>query len=278
MVGILSVQFSALRSALVGALAAGMGTMVKIPIGLQMFTLRDEAGKDFAGTLKSVSEIGYDGVELAGDGGLSAKELKKLLDGLGLACAGAHEGLEKLEASLGAVVDFHKELDSKYVVIPFLGEDRRRGAEGWKKTAGVMNEIGHKLREEGLQLCYHNHSFEFEKFDGQYGLDILYSNTDPKAVQAELDTYWVKHGGEDPIEYIHKLECRVPLIHLKDMAPTEDRTFAEVGEGILDIQGIFLAAEKAQACWMIVEQDTCQRPPLQSIKLSLDNLKKMELA
>ncbi|MCC6485723.1 MAG: sugar phosphate isomerase/epimerase [Armatimonadetes bacterium] len=252
--------------------------MVKIPIGLQMFTLRDEAGKDFAGTLKAVSEIGYDGVELAGDGGLSAKELKKLLDDLGLACAGAHEGLEKLETSLNAVVDFHKELNSKFIAIPFLGEERRKGAEGWKKTAGIMTEIGHKLREEGLQLCYHNHAFEFEKFDGQYALDILYENTDAEAVQAELDTYWVKYGGEDPIEYIEKLEHRVPLIHLKDMAATEDRTFAEVGEGTLDIQGIFNAAEKAHARWMIVEQDSCKRPPLESVKISLDNLKKMGLA
>jgi len=249
-----------------------------IPIALQMFTLRDQAAADFRGTLKSVAEIGYQGGEMAGTGGLSAKELRELADDLGLVIAAAHEGIDSLESDLNAVVDFHKEVGSRYVVVPWMPEDRRQGAQGWTATARQMSEIGAKLHAQGLQLCYHNHSFEFEKFNGEYGLDILYSNADAKNLQAELDTYWVAHGGEDPIAYINKYERRAPLIHLKDMAKTPDRTFAEVGEGILDIAGIYAAAQKAGSQWMIVEQDSCQRPPLESVKISLDNLKKMGLA
>ena len=252
--------------------------MAKIPIGIQMFTLRDETAVDFAGTLKAVAEIGYCGVELAGAGGLTAKELRTLADDLGLVVTAAHEGIERLETDLNGVVDFHKEVGSRFVVVPWMPEERRTDAEGWAASGRLMSEIGAKLQSQNLQLCYHNHSFEFQLFGADYGFDLLYSNSDPNALQAELDTYWVEHGGENPIEYIQKYEGRVPLVHLKDMAKTEDRTFAEVGEGILDIQGIFAAAEKAGSQWMIVEQDTCQRPPLESVKISLDNLKKMGLA
>ena len=249
-----------------------------IPVALQMYTLRDQASADFRGALAGVARIGYAGVELAGTGGLTAPELAKVLSDLGLKCAGSHEGMDRLESDFSAVVDFQKEIGNSFVVIPWLAEERRKGAAGWIETAGKMTEIGHMLKEEGLQLCYHNHSFEFEKFDGQYGLDLLYANSGPDAVQAELDTYWVKHGGEDPIEYINRYAGRAPLIHIKDMAAGEDRAFAEIGEGILDMPGIFEAAKKAGSAWMIVEQDTCKRPPIESVKLSFDNIKKMGFA
>lgn len=243
-----------------------------------MYTVRDQAAADFPGTLEQVARTGYEGVELAGAGGLSAAQLARILGDLGIRCAGSHEGLDRLESDFNGVVDFQKEIGNRFVVIPWLAEDRRRGAAGWAETAGKMTEIGRKLKAEGLQLCYHNHSFEFEKFDGTYGLDMLYSTADADAVQAELDTYWVKHGGEDPVDYINRYSGRVPLVHVKDMEAGPDRAFAEVGEGILDIRGIFEASERAGAAWMIVEQDTCKRPPLESVKLSLDNIKKMGLA
>lgn len=252
--------------------------MANLPVAVQMFTLRDEAGADFAGTIRKVAEMGYDGVEFAGYGGLSAAEAKKLLDDCGLKPAGAHEGIERFEDSFEETVEFHKELGNKYVAIPFLGPDRWDKPGGWKELAAQMTEIGHKLREVGMQLCYHNHSFEFQKQDGQYGLDILYTNSDPQALMAELDTYWVQHGGEDPVAYIKKMHGRLPLLHLKDMAPGDDKAFAEVGEGILDIQGIVAAAKESGTKWIIVEQDSCPGPAIDSVKKSIDNLKKMGLA
>lgn len=252
--------------------------MAKIPVSIQLFTLRDETAADFEGTLGKVAKIGYEGVEFAGYGGLTAEQVRDLIGDLGLKCSGAHEGIDKLESDLDEVAQFHKTVGSQFVIIPHLGEEYRRDAAGWKDTARRMNDIGRKLKDQGLQLCYHNHAFEFETFDGQYGLDLLYSSTDAGLVQAELDTYWVKYGGEDPVDYINRYSGRVPLVHIKDMAAGEGREFAEVGEGILDIQGIARAAEQAGSKWLVVEQDVCKRSPLESIEISLNNLKKMGLA
>ena len=136
-----------------------------------------------------------------------------------------------------------------------------------------MSDVGGKLAERGLVLGYHNHSFEFQQFDGEYGLDIFYRAAHAEHVQAEIDVYWVQHGGVDPAEYIRSMPGRTPLIHLKDMA--EDGAFAEVGEGVLAWDSIFDASEANGAAWYIVEQDVCQRPPLESVKISLDNLREM---
>ena len=130
-----------------------------------------------------------------------------------------------------------------------------------------------QLADAGIVLCYHNHAFEFETFDGKYGLDILYDNSDPQYVQAEIDTYWVQKGGVDPAAYIRKLSGRTPLIHIKDM--DTDGDFAEIGEGTLDWDAIWSACEASGAKWYIVEQDRCKRPPVESATLSVNNLCKM---
>jgi sugar phosphate isomerase/epimerase len=249
--------------------------MSKIPVALQMYTLRDVAANDFAGTFKKVADLGYAGVELAGTGGLSAAELKKLLDGLGLQIAGNHVGLQLLESDLNAALDYNAEIGNKNVVCPYLPEERRKSADDYKTLAALLNKVGATCKERGMQLCYHNHAFEFDKFEGQAGLDILFENTDPDLVKAELDTYWVKYGGEDPAAYIRKYSGRVPLVHLKDMTNDEKRTFAEVGEGTMDFNAIFEASEEAGVEWYIVEQDSCQRPSLESVEISLRNLKSM---
>lgn len=243
-----------------------------------MYTLRDATAADFQGTFEKVAKIGYHGVEFAGFGGLNATQIRKMLDGLGLKCAGAHEGVEHLQNDFNAVVDFHTEIGSKFVTIPSLPEELRKDEAGWKKTAGMLDELGAKYREKGLQLSYHNHAFEFTKYGEQYGLDLLYANAAPENLHAEIDTYWVKYGGEDPVAYLKRYSNRLSLVHLKDMAGTPEREYCEIGEGILDIPGLFKAAEGAGTKWMIVEQDTCKRPPLESVKLSFENMKKLGFA
>jgi sugar phosphate isomerase/epimerase len=126
-----------------------------------------------------------------------------------------------------------------------------------------------------MQLCYHNHDFEFRQFDGRYGLDILLGATDPELVKAEVDTYWVQKTGVDPAAYLRQYAGRCPLVHLKDMTADESRTFAEIGEGSMDWSAIFTAAEAGGAAWYIVEQDTCRRAPLESVAISLRNLQSM---
>jgi sugar phosphate isomerase/epimerase len=240
-----------------------------------MYTLRNEAAQDFAGTLRQVAEIGYAGVECAGTCGLSAAEPRRHLDELGLRPAGSHSALDAMEKDLNAVLDFNQVIGNEFVVCPWLPAERRKSADDYRALGDLLNRVGAACRERALQLCYHNHDFEFQRFDGEYGLDILYGATDPQLVKAELDTYWIKKAGADPVAYIRKYASRCPLIHLKDMAADEKGSFAEVGEGIQDWPAIFAASEASGARWYIVEQDTCPRPPLESVAISLRNLRAM---
>ena len=247
--------------------------MGRIPVGLQMYTLRNEMAQDPIGTIRKVAEIGYEGIEALPWEGISVEDYRKLLDDLGLKTPGGHVPLEALEADLNAVVDLYLALGATYVTVPYLAEERRKTGDDWRRLAEIMTEIGEKLATQGLVLSYHNHSFEFQTFDGKYGFDIFFETADPRYVKSQLDTYWVKHGGEDPAAYIRKLDHRTPLIHLKDMG--EDGSFAEVGEGILDWEAIFDASEANGAVWYLVEQDTCKRPPIEAVAVSLDNLRAM---
>src|SRR5437870_2072926 len=126
-----------------------------------------------------------------------------------------------------------------------------------------------------MQLCYHNHAFELDRFNGRTGLDILFGAADPDLVHAEIDMYWIQYGGGDPVEMVRRFAGRAPLIHLKDMAADGTRTFAEVGEGIMDWPAILAASQSAGAQWYIVEQDTCRRSPFESIEISLRNLRRL---
>jgi sugar phosphate isomerase/epimerase len=248
--------------------------MARIPVALQMYTVRDDAARDFTGTLKLVAEMGYAGVELAGTGGLTAADLKRSLADLGLEVAGSHVALPQLEGELDAALDYYSELGAKHIACPWLPEDRR-SEEGYRRLADTLNNAGAKARERGIQLCYHNHDFEFKEYHGRTGFNILFGATDPELVKVELDTYWVQFAGTDPADLIRRFAGRIPLVHLKDMTGDESPTFAEVGEGRMDFHAIFQACEESGGvAWYIVEQDKCARPPLESARISLDNLRK----
>lgn len=247
--------------------------MPKIPISLQLYTLRDDTAKDFAGTLRRVADIGYAAVELAGHGGLSTRELKSVLDDLHLQVSGSHVGLDALESNIRQVVDDALTLGIKYLIIPAIGEERRRDIASWKQTAETFNTIGETLQTFGMTLCYHNHDFEFQRLEsGEFGLDYLYANTDPLFVKAEIDTYWVMKAGQDPVAYVKKLAGRVPLMHIKDRDP-KDGFFAEVGTGDLPLDALVAAAAEIGTAYLVVEQDACRRPALESVTISYNNLK-----
>jgi sugar phosphate isomerase/epimerase len=250
--------------------------MSQIPIALQLYSLRDNIAKDFVSTLKQVATIGYPAVELASVGHLSAKEIKTALDDLGLKVAGNHVAMDLMEKDLSRVFDDNHTLDNTYLVVPWLPESRRKSAQDWIDFARVMNTLGTKCQAEGFQLVYHNHNFEFQKFDGRTGFDLVFGNTDPKLVQSELDVYWAHHAGHDPAALIRQYAGRVPLVHLKDMTKGTPPTFAEVGEGIIDFTPIFRASEASGVKWYVVEQDTSQRTPLESVAISWRNLQNMQ--
>ncbi|MCM0650849.1 sugar phosphate isomerase/epimerase [Clostridium swellfunianum] len=248
---------------------------MNIPVALQLYTLRSELEKDFIGTLKKVADLGYKGVEFAGFGGFSALELKSYLDAFGLKPAGAHIGIEQLTGNLDQVIDYNLQLGNKYIVCPWASFE---GKEDYLKMAELLKEVGTKLKNSGLQLCYHNHAHELEKFEGEYGLDIIYNKVPAELLKAEIDTYWVTYAGLNPVEYIKKYADRIPLLHIKDMENSENREFAEIGTGTIDIKAIAKQSEKNETEWLIVEQDVCKREPLESVRISLENLRKMNLA
>jgi sugar phosphate isomerase/epimerase len=176
-------------------------------------------------------------------------------------------GFEQLRDRFDSVLEEAEVLGHRFVVCPYLDESLRKDAAGYRAVARVLQHAGEKLADENLQLCYHHHAFEFEKFDGRTGMEWLLDATDPQAVKLQLDTYWVHAGGEDPAGFIKKLHKRCPLIHLKDRAP--DGSFAEVGSGTFDFDAILTAAKVAGAAAVIVEQDDCPRDPFDCIARSL---------
>lgn len=247
--------------------------MPKIPIGLQLYTLRDDMAADFAGTLRKVADIGYAAVELAGYGGLSVRELSGLLADNHLQVAGSHIGLETLESGMAKVIEENLALSNTHIVVPYLAEERRKTADDYKKVAETLTEFGATLQTAGLTLCYHNHDFEFTPLeDGQLGEDILLASSDPNFVKAEVDAYWVMKAGLDPVAFVKKHSGRVPLMHIKDR-DTTDGSFAPVGTGDLPLDALIAAASEIGTQYLLVEQDVCKGPALEAVTLSYNNLK-----
>jgi len=248
--------------------------MGKPVLGVQLYTVREALAADFVGTVRKVREAGYDAVELCGKAPMSNAELKEFLGDLKLRAAGVHVPIAELENNLPQWIAFAREVGVGSLVLPFLPEERRKTRDDWVRMAGVMDGIGAKCREAGVKFSYHNHSFEFVQFDGQYALDVLYENCSPKNVLCELDTYWIKHGGADPVSYIKKYARRCCILHLKDMADDAQRSFAEVGRGILDWKAIHATAAAGGVEWYCVEQDRCARDPFESIRISAEFVRK----
>jgi sugar phosphate isomerase/epimerase len=243
------------------------------PISLQMFTLREQAAKDFIGTLETVKEIGYGAVELAGYGGLAPEKLRSELDRIGLTVSGAHTPIERLEGDLSNVLTELKTLGARYAICPWLGPQRRPDAAGYKTLAASLNEIGATCAKSGIGFAYHHHDFELQRFGDTTGLHIMLHETDPANVKAEIDVYWAAIAGFDPVGLLKEFAGRVPLVHLKDMTAAPERTFAEVGHGTMDIPAILAAADEIGAEWLTVEQDVSKRNPIDSVRMSREYLR-----
>jgi sugar phosphate isomerase/epimerase len=244
---------------------------------LQLYSVRDMTQRDFAGTCRKVASIGYKLVETAGYGNLkTAKEARKALDDAGLKAVSGHFGIDLLEGKLEQVVEDAQTLELDMVVCPYLPDDRRKDAAAYATVAKSLEKAGLALHQYGPVLAYHNHDFEFQKFDGKYGMDILLENTQPHLVAAEIDIYWVKKAGLDPVEYLNKLGDRVRALHLKDMLAGDEKRFAPVGAGTIDFKAVIAAAEKNGVRYGFVEQDrTYDQATIEVITTSFQNLKKM---
>ncbi len=257
-------------------------------IGIQLYTLRDALGKDAPGTLKAVAAAGYKQVELYG-----FPNCQPLIDGAkdaGLAIRSAHfewdsvvnpkdEGMSDFKKTL----DRAKEIGLTDLVIPYLQEGNRRTLDDYKKVAENANKAAALAKAAGIQLAYHNHAFEFQpKEGGKTGYDIFIEEFSPE-MHFEIDVFWVKVGGHEPADLIGKLAGRVSQLHLKDLkaglklpefGSVPQDAFKELGNGIIPMEPILAAAEKAGVKHCHVEQDHSP-DPLKSIRQSTEYLGKL---
>jgi len=248
-------------------------------IALQLYTLREPAKIDLGDTLKRVRDIGFEYVQWSGMPDLPGPEIRAALDAAELTAIAGHYSVEAFERDFDGSVDFWRTLGAADVAPGSMMEECRDTLEGWLAGARRLDTIGAKLRAEGLRYSYHNHAFEFERFDGdpRCKLDILYDATSAKNVYAELDTAWVYVGGADPAAYLRRYAGRCPVIHVKDAvlhgAADGSAKLVELGRGELDWPSVFDAARRAGVEWCVYEQDDCDGDPFESAQVSYDFLR-----
>lgn len=247
-------------------------------IGIQLYSLRDLIKEDFIGTLTQVAKIGFGSVEAAGysDGkfyGYSPAEYKRVVEDLGLNPLSSHARVTV--NNVNQLIDDTLEAGMKYLVLPSIENSRRDTLDGYKISTEEFNFFGDRCKEAGLKFAYHNHDFEFKELDGVIPYDILLKETDSKLVTMQMDIYWIKYAGVDPLEYFQRFPKRFKLWHVKDMDDTEQRESTEVGDGIIDYKAIFnRRAEAGMKCFFL-EQEAFKIPPFESIEKSYNNLTRL---
>ncbi len=241
-------------------------SMEKKEIGLQLYTLRGELPKDVKTTLEKVAKAGYTTVETYGFStkeqfwGLTPKELKKILDDNNLKAVSGHYNLGSFlydgnTSELIASIEAAKILKSEFLTVPWVDEPFRRNIEDYKKIASRVNEAAIMCKKAGLKLAYHNHDFEFQKYDGITGYEILLKETDKDLVYFELDLYWVIHSGNDPLKLFAANPGRFKMWHVKDKDKNNNDLNTEVGSGTIDFKPLFAAAKESGMIHFFVEQE-----------------------
>lgn len=210
-------------------------------VGIQLYTLRNEMGQDFAGTLRRVAEIGYDEVEFAGYYDNTPAQVKQILDEVGLTAPSAHVALEIIRSSPAQAIEAAQAIGHTYMTIPWLPEDGRRTLDQYRAVADTANSFGQQAQAAGLKVAYHNHDFEFVPIDGVVPFDLLLERTDPNLVKFELDLYWARKANRDILQLLQQHGPRITMCHVKDMDTAGN--MADVGAGTINFAEIFAAHE-----------------------------------
>ncbi len=250
---------------------------MKIPVALQLYSVRDDCARDLPGTLKAVAEMGYEGVEFAGYHGRSADELRKMLNDLGLKVAGTHIGIDTLLGDeLKKTVKFNKTIGNQYLIVPWLPDQYRSSKDAWLKTARLMNDIAKKVKPEGMRVGYHNHAVEFQPIDGEMPWDIFFGAAVPDVVM-QLDTGNAMHGkvsSDGVLEIVKRYPGRAVTVHLKEFSSKNEK--ALIGEGEMRWKQFFKLCETVGGTeWYIVEQESYAYKPLECARRCVENLRKM---
>lgn len=246
-------------------------------IALQLYTMRELAGRDFPGMLRVVADAGYEAVEFAGYGGIPARDLRALIDGLGLRAISSHVPYKALVADAAAAIEDLSILGCQHAVIPGLPPELR-GIEAVPEVARSFERIGDACRGAGLRFSYHNHGWELEPQDGGVFLDRLAGATDPSLVGFQLDVYWALVAGADPVGWVRAHPGRVPTLHAKELAAGSEHHDTPVGDGVNDWAALLPAAAASGTEWLIVEQEDDQENLARDIRRSLTNLSELVAA
>lgn len=246
----------------------------RIPIAVQLYSVRDDCAKDLPGTLAAIAKMGYEGVEFAGYYGYGAKDLRKLLDDNGLKCCGTHIGIDTLLGDeLQRTIEFNQILGNKFLIVPWLPEKYTNSRKAWLDTAKLFNEIAAKVKPHKMRVGYHNHTHEFHPLDGELPWDTFFGNT-VKDVVMQFDTGNAMHAGAKASDFLRKYPGRAITVHLKEFSKSNPN--AVIGEGDINWKEIFELCETVgKTEWYIVEQETYAHPPLKTIEMCLQNLKRM---
>ena len=251
----------------------------RLPVGLELYSVRNELKDDLMGTVRGVAKMGYDGVEFFApyyDWTLDyAKEVRKLLDDLGIRCFSTHNGAKSFTADgLPHAIELNQAIGSKFIVMASPG--RVQGLDGWKTVAETLNRASEQLRPLGLRAGFHNHT-EFVPVDGKRPMEILAANTS-KDVMLQLDVGPCIEAGVDPVSWIDQNPGRIRSLHCKDWSPDVDKGFKVLlGEGVAPWKKIIQAAEKTGGVeYYLIEQEGSVYPPMETAQRCLTAFRRFQ--
>ncbi|HZR16735.1 MAG TPA: sugar phosphate isomerase/epimerase [Verrucomicrobiae bacterium] len=245
---------------------AGIGPSFKGPLGLQLYSLREQFGKDVPRTLDEVKSFGIKYAELAGTYGLTPEKFKEELTARGIKPIAAHFGYERYRDDAEGVAKEAKALGLEYAGCAWIPHSGDFDEKTCREAIAVFNKAGEAMAKQGLRFFYHVHGFEFQPYGQGTLLDLLFQETSPKYVNYEMDIFWIVFPGQDPIKLLEKYPSRWRLMHLKDMRKgtptgaltggTDVKNDAAIGQGIMDIPGILRAAKKVGVKWYFIEDES----------------------
>ncbi len=271
-----------------------------LPLGLQLYSVRELLPKEYAGTLKEIGALGYREVEAAGYFGRTATEVNQAMRGAGLKLVSAHYSSADLHRQFDEILAFNRELGVRYIICSspsYQDPSRLRNLQpgdkaraltlaDWRWNAEQFNAMSDKVMAAGMKFGYHNHIMEFHAIDGVVPYDELLRLTDPAKVTMEMDCGWVIVGGGNPIEYLRKYPTRISMLHVKDFKRPEGSgasgarpANAELGQGFIDYRPIFeQAAKTGNIKHCFVEQEGFDVPPMQSLHIDAQYMRRLGAA
>jgi sugar phosphate isomerase/epimerase len=274
-----------------------MANPLGLPLGLQLYSVREVLPKDYEGTLKQLGTLGYREVEAAGFFSHTAAEVKQAMDHAGLRCVSAHYSLTALLPKVDETIQFGKALGLNYIVCaaPMLKDPSRvkdssfgnlgnvMTLDDWRWNAEQFNRIGERVNAAGMRFAYHNHTPEFRAENGVVFYDELMRLTDPAKVTMELDCGWAAVAGKNPADLLTRYATRISMLHVKDFkmghaaVPLPTPPSTELGHGVIDYHPIFEAAKKANIEHIFVEQEEFDMPMMEALKFDADYMRAFKM-